>query len=84
MNTQKVAISMPANLLASIDNMRKNKGLSRSKYISTLLQDIISEEKNKEIKKAYDSVFSDENIKQEQLETARFYEGAGAEEGEEW
>lgn len=84
MNTQKVAISMPANLLASIDNMRKNKGLSRSKYISTLLREKISEEKNKEIKKAYDAVFSDENIKQEQLETVRFYEGAGAEEGEEW
>jgi metal-responsive CopG/Arc/MetJ family transcriptional regulator len=84
MNTQKVAVSMPANLLTSIDNMRKIKGLSRSKYISTLLREKISEEENKEIKQAYDSVFSDENIKQEQLETARFYEGAGAEEGEVW
>ena len=84
MNTQKVAISMPSNLLASIDNMRKNIGLSRSKYISTLRRDKISEEKNNEIKKVYDAVFADESIKQEQLETARFYEGAGAEEGEEW
>jgi len=84
MNTQKVAISMPPDLLDSIDNIRKKKGLSRSKYISSLLREKISVEKRKEIKKAYDTVFSDVKIKKEQLETAHFFEGTGSEEGEEW
>ena len=84
MNTQKVAISMPPDLLDSIDNIRKKKGLSRSKYISSLLREKISVEKSKEIKKAYDTVFSDVKIKKEQLETAHFFEGTGSEEGEEW
>ncbi len=84
MNAQKVAISMPPDLLKSIDNIRKKKGLSRSKYISSLLCEKISAEENKEIKKAYDTVFSDDKIKKEQLDTARFYEGTGSQEGEEW
>ena len=84
MNVQKVAISLPPDLLASIDNIRKKKGLSRSRYISSLLGEKISAEKNKEIKKAYNAVFSDEKIRKEQLETARFYEGAGWDEGDEW
>jgi metal-responsive CopG/Arc/MetJ family transcriptional regulator len=84
MNVQKVAISLPFELLANIDNIRKRKGLSRSKYISSLLSEKISAEKNKEIKRAYDAVFSDEKIRKEQLVTARFYEGAGYDEGGEW
>lgn len=84
MNTKKIAISMPSDLLTSIDNIRKKKKLSRSRYISSLLREKISAEKNIEIKKIYDTVFSDDEIKKEQLETSRFYEGAGREEGEEW
>ncbi len=84
MNTQKIAISMPSDLLTSIDNIRKKKKLSRSKYISSLLREKISAEKNIEIQKIYDAVFSDDKIKKEQLETSQFYEGAGREEGEEW
>jgi hypothetical protein len=48
------------------------------------LREIISAEENKEIRKAYDTVFSDDKIKKEQLETARFYDGAGSSKGEEW
>jgi metal-responsive CopG/Arc/MetJ family transcriptional regulator len=84
MNTLKVAISMPPYLLKSIDNIRKKRGLSRSKYISSLLREIISAEENKEIRKAYDTVFSEDKIKKEQLETSRFYDGAGSSKGEEW
>ena len=84
MNTQKIAISMPSDLLTSIDNIRKKKRLSRSKYISSLLREKILTEQNIEIKKTYDMVFSDNKIKKEQLETTRFFEGTGKEEGEEW
>ena len=84
MNTKKIAISMPSDILTSIDNIRKKKRLSRSKYISSLLREKILTEQNIEIKKTYDMVFSDNEIKKEQLETTRFFEGTGKEEDEEW
>ena len=37
MNTQKIAISMPADLVAMIDTISKQKGMSRSRFISTVL-----------------------------------------------
>jgi metal-responsive CopG/Arc/MetJ family transcriptional regulator len=84
MSTQKIAISMPSDLLTSIDNIRRRKKLSRSKYISSLLREKISAEKNREIRKVYDTIFSDDKIRKEQLETTSFYEGIGNEEGEKW
>jgi hypothetical protein len=41
-------------------------------------------EKDKQVKDAYDRVFSDETIRKEQLETASWFEGAGIKEGQEW
>jgi len=44
----------------------------------------ISEEKDRIVKDAYDSVFSDESVCREQLDTAAWFEGAGNNEGEIW
>ena len=84
MNTQKVAITMPGDLLAIIDDMSKKLGISRSAYISALLREKVLEEKDREIKQAYDEVFSDESIQREQLETTKWFEGTGSKEGQEW
>lgn len=45
MNTQKVAITVPKNILIMIDTISKSKGLSRSKYISTVLKKNILDKK---------------------------------------
>jgi len=37
-----------------------------------------------DIKRAYDEIFSDESICQEQLETAQLFENIGNDEGQEW
>lgn len=84
MNTQKVAITMPAELVAIIDDISKQKGMSRSKFISTVLREKVLNEKEKQLKDAYNRVFSDEAIRKEQLETASWLEGAGSKEGQEW
>jgi metal-responsive CopG/Arc/MetJ family transcriptional regulator len=84
MNTQKVAITMPTDLVAIIDDISKQKGTSRSKYISTVLREKIINEKEKQIKDAYNRVFSDELIRTEQLETASWFERTGSKEGQEW
>ena len=84
MNTQKVAITMPENLVKKIDVLRKDRGLSRSRYITITLAEKIEEGKRRHIKEAYDSIFSDEAIQKEQLETASFFDRLGNEGGQEW
>jgi metal-responsive CopG/Arc/MetJ family transcriptional regulator len=84
MNTQKVAITMPIDLLRTIDDISKKRGISRSRYISIILREKILDEKERQIKASYNRVFSDELILREQLETASWLEGAGSKEGQEW
>jgi metal-responsive CopG/Arc/MetJ family transcriptional regulator len=84
MNTQKIAISMPADLVAMIDILSKQKGMSRSRFISTVLHEKVLNENERQIKKAYNRVFSDDSIKKEQLETSSWFDGAGNKEGLEW
>jgi metal-responsive CopG/Arc/MetJ family transcriptional regulator len=75
---------VPTELVTIIDSISKEKGISRSKFISNMLREKIRDEKNKQIKGAYNRVFSDEKIKNEQLETASWFEGTGDREGQEW
>ena len=84
MNTQKVAITIPADLVVMIDDISKQKGLSRSKYISTVLREKVLSEKERQIKDSYNRVFSDDSIKKEQLQTAIWFDGTGYQGGQEW
>ncbi len=84
MRTQKVAITIPKELVTMIDDMSKKRGLSRSKFISTVLREKVVSERNRHVRDAYDRIFSDESIKKEQLNCARWFEGLGTEEGQEW
>ena len=84
MNTQKIAISMPADLVAMIDIISKQKGMSRSRFISTVLQEKVLNEKERRLKEAYNRVFSDDSIKKEQSETSLWFDGTGNQEGLEW
>ena len=84
MNTQKVAITIPTDLVIMIDDISKQLGLSRSKYISTVLREKVLSEKERQIKDSYNRVFSDESIKKEQLQTAIWFDGTGNQEGQEW
>ena len=68
MTTQKVAITIPKDILEKIDDISAKLGLSRSKYISTLLQEKLSEVIENQLKEAYDRVFSDDAIQKEQVE----------------
>jgi len=84
MHTQKVAITIPKELVAMIDDISKKRGLSRSKFISMILREKIMSERNRYIKDAYDRIFSDESLRKEQRINARWFEGLGIEEGQEW
>ena len=84
MNTQKVAITIPSDLVIMIDDISKQMGLSRSKYISTVLREKILSEKERQIKDSFNRVFSDDSIKKEQLQTAIWFDGTGNQGGQEW
>jgi hypothetical protein len=83
-NTKKVAITIPTDLVIMIDNISKQMGLSRSKYISTVLREKVLSEKERQIKDSFNRVFSDDAIKKEQLQTAIWFDGAGNQGGQEW
>lgn len=84
MHTQKVAVTIPKDLIVVIDAMSKKKGLSRSKFISTLLKEKLTSDRNRHIKETYDRVFSDESLRKEQLSCAKWFEGLEIKEGQEW
>ena len=84
MNTKKVAITVPIDLLTIIDEISKQKGISRSRYISTALREKVLQDRERRIKAAYNRVFSDELILKEQIETASWLEGTGSKKGQEW
>ena len=84
MTTQKIAISVPSDLLDIIDKTTEQRSISRSKLISLLLREKLLEERNRQLKAEYDRVFSDSAICDEQLKTAMWFDGAGSREGQEW
>ena len=61
MHTQKVAITIPKELVTMIDDISKKKGLSRSKFISTVLRETLMLQRNRHIKDAYDLVLTDDD-----------------------
>ncbi|MGB5617483.1 MAG: ribbon-helix-helix domain-containing protein [Desulfobacterales bacterium] len=84
MRTEKIAITIPSDLVSMIDDIRSKRGVSRSKFITLLLREKIMDERAREIREAYDRVFSDESVVQEQLlDTAAWFEGSGKDEGQE-
>ena len=84
MNTKKVAITMPEDLIALVDVISRERSISRSKLISLMIKEKITDERDRTLKEAYDRVFSDDSIRKEQLDTANWFQKAGSREGQEW
>ncbi len=84
METQKVVVDIPKNLIEMIDSLNKHQKTSRSKFISEAVREKILKEKELSLKESYDAVFSDESVRKEQLETAAWFENRGNDEGQEW
>jgi metal-responsive CopG/Arc/MetJ family transcriptional regulator len=84
MNTQKIAITVPSDLLDIIDKTTEQRRISRSRFISLLLREKLLEERNRRLTDEYDRVFSESAICDEQINTAMWFDGAGNREGQEW
>ncbi len=83
MNTQKLSITMPSDLVLVIDEISQEQGISRSRLISNVLQEKIMKERDLRIKETFDRIFSDELICKEQLDTAAGFETFGNTKGQE-
>ena len=66
-NTRKVAMTIPEDLLGEIDEMSRHRGVSRSRLISELLREKLVDVQNHSLRCAYDEVFSNEVVRQEQV-----------------
>ncbi len=55
MNTQKIAITVPMPLLTVLDDVRKHRGISRSKFISEAVHEKILKEQKQVTMGNYDS-----------------------------
>ena len=84
MNTKKVAITVPKDLIIIIDEISRLKGISRSNYISMVLRDRVRVEKEQKLRDAYNRVFSDDLIRKEQLDTCEWFEQSGENKGQGW
>ena len=84
MNAQKIAITIPADLLKIIDASSRRQKVSRSRLISRMLAEKIKEQQALALKQAYDEVFADAEIRREQLETAADFDSVGGVKGQRW
>lgn len=67
MPTLKIAITVPDDLIGLIDQVSQARGVSRSSYISGVLREKLEAETNRQLKDAYNRVFDDEDLRQEQI-----------------
>ena len=49
MRTEKVAITIPSDLVAAIDEIRSRRGISRSRFITLMLRQKVKDEQAREI-----------------------------------
>ena len=84
MSTQKIAITIPIGLIPIIDQISRQKGISRSKFVTNVLKEKVQEEQGRYLQDAYNRVFSKEEVRKEQLATAKWFEGAESKKGQEW
>ncbi len=84
MNTIKIAITIPQDLVSDIDSLSKYAKLSRSRFIADVLQEKVAMEKEKKIRETYDRIFSDDGIQKEQRDITQWLDGHDVSEGQEW
>ena len=65
----KIAISIPQDILKTVDKLSKEKNVSRSAYISNVLQLVGTKSKESEIINRINRLFSDPKIQKEQKKT---------------
>lgn len=84
MAVRKIAISVPEDVLARVDDAAAERGVTRSGFITEILRRVADAHRDAEIRRRVDEVFSDPEVAAEQRRTARATSAALAQSGEDW
>lgn len=74
MPVRKTAIAIPESLLAEVDRSARERGESRSRYITRVLQVAVRARRDAEITRKLDELFADQRVVKEQRKGARLIE----------
>lgn len=82
MPSTKFAISMPQATMKRVDRAAKRLGMTRSRYIATVLDRVARRERDGAISAAVDRVLAE--LGEQDLATPRLLAAAARDEGSEW
>ena len=77
MPQQRTAISVPEEILEAVDLAAREKGLSRSAFITRVLRIALQSRKDALVTRKLNELFADEALAKEQLEAADELDSAG-------
>ncbi len=84
MATRKLAISVPEDVVHDVDAAAKQRGMTRSGFITHILRRIARARSDAEISRRVNEVFADPEVAKEQAETARQFSRDDTERGTGW
>jgi metal-responsive CopG/Arc/MetJ family transcriptional regulator len=82
MNVTKFAISVPAETMSQVDRAAKRLGMTRSRYISTVLASVSRRERDRAISRRVDEVLAELDV--QDLESAAALSSRRRDAGTEW
>jgi hypothetical protein len=77
MAVRKTAVAIPEELLGDVDRAAKERGESRSRYISRILRAAVRARRDAEVTRRLDELFADEPPRKDQLRGAEELDAMG-------
>ena len=68
---RKTAIAVPEEILEEVDRAARERGESRSRFISRVLRLAVRARRDAEVTRRLDALFADETVREEQRHEAR-------------
>jgi metal-responsive CopG/Arc/MetJ family transcriptional regulator len=82
--TRKLAISVPEDVIEQVDQAASRRGMTRSGFITHVLERVARARTDAEISRRVDEIFSDPKVAREQAQTAKAFRRIAAARGAEW
>ncbi|MCA9602140.1 MAG: ribbon-helix-helix protein, CopG family [Myxococcales bacterium] len=76
MTTRRTALAIPEELLEQVDEAARAKGLSRNRFVLTVLRRAIGSRKDAEITRKLNEIFADEELGRQQIREAEAFQAA--------
>jgi metal-responsive CopG/Arc/MetJ family transcriptional regulator len=84
MTVKKFAISVPEEVMLQVDRAAAARGVTRSRFVATLLRRAARARTDAEVTRQLDRLFADTSVADEQRTTAEAFGAAASTRGTEW